>query len=261
MSSNERTGSFHAHLYCLTGACPRRGLDGARLFRCGRRRGKHQRPDQRLLRSRADRRREAGDRTRRRPSRPTTASRRSLPRRSQDVIPDAAVPAPTAGKFRQPCRSRRTKPRPSSRLQEERAGDQARTSTIACRPGARRRRCRNRNGPRAAARRSATSPRRTEQAGLESGGAGFRAAPPNADRDAFRRDPMTRPMLRPATRRAAACLTAGLLLTVPALACTDVRLIAADGTRLHGAHHGVCRRSPERGRDHAARALIHLARP
>jgi len=39
-----------------------------------------------------------------------------------------------------------------------------------------------------------------------------------------------RPMLRPATRRAAACLTAGLLLTVPALACTDVRLIAADGT-------------------------------
>jgi choloylglycine hydrolase len=41
---------------------------------------------------------------------------------------------------------------------------------------------------------------------------------------------MTRPMLRPATRRAAACLTAGLLLTVPALACTDVRLIAADGT-------------------------------
>jgi choloylglycine hydrolase len=41
---------------------------------------------------------------------------------------------------------------------------------------------------------------------------------------------MTRPMPRPATRRAAACLTAGLLLTVPALACTDVRLIAADGT-------------------------------
>ena len=41
---------------------------------------------------------------------------------------------------------------------------------------------------------------------------------------------MTRPMLRPATRRAAACLAAGLLLTVPALACTDVRLIAADGT-------------------------------
>ena len=41
---------------------------------------------------------------------------------------------------------------------------------------------------------------------------------------------MPRPMLRPATRRAAACLTAGLLLTVPALACTDVRLIAADGT-------------------------------
>ena len=41
---------------------------------------------------------------------------------------------------------------------------------------------------------------------------------------------MTHPMLRPATRRAAACLTAGLLLTVPALACTDVRLIAADGT-------------------------------
>ena len=41
---------------------------------------------------------------------------------------------------------------------------------------------------------------------------------------------MPRPMLRPATCRAAACLTAGLLLTVPALACTDVRLIAADGT-------------------------------
>ena len=32
------------------------------------------------------------------------------------------------------------------------------------------------------------------------------------------------------TRRAAACLSAGLLLTVPALACTDVRLIAADGS-------------------------------
>jgi choloylglycine hydrolase len=41
---------------------------------------------------------------------------------------------------------------------------------------------------------------------------------------------MTRPMLRHAARRAAACLTAGLLLTVPALACTDVHLIAADGT-------------------------------
>src|SRR5262249_1373439 len=32
------------------------------------------------------------------------------------------------------------------------------------------------------------------------------------------------------TRRAAAYLTAGLLVTVPALACTDVRLIATDGS-------------------------------
>ena len=67
-------------------------------------------------------------------------------------------------------------------------------------------------------------------------------------------------MPRPATRRAAACLTAGLLLTVPALACTDVRLIAADGTP-------ITVRTMEFAVDLQSdavimpRALIHFARP